>query len=1149
MNRVQTGDRTSKHILVVDDDVDIRATLSDFLEDEGYIVAAAANGREALAYLREHPSTSVILLDLMMPVMDGVRFRAEQKNDPKVATIPVVVMTARGAVDPGSLDVQDVIAKPLDLRKLVGAIHRASKRDESRSANGAGAALAPDDFIAGGGEMGALMRSMDWSKTELGAMGDWPVSLRTVAGLLLRSGFPMLLWWGPNLIQLYNDAYRPILGDKHPRSLGAPGAEVWKEIWPVVGPLAESIQRGGPATWNEHLLLPINRKGFLEETYFTFSFSPVPEQGGKLGGVLVTCQETTHQVLGERRLRTLQTIAAASIKAKEAEEVARLALQAVASNPNDVPFALLYLLDKSGERVWRQAVVGVDEKLAGPPSLPLNDAESDWPFQEALRTRRPVEIPQLSERLQPLLRGSGAPSPTRGMVLPIEGAPGVPLAGFLVLGLSVQLEHDENYRGFLELVAGHLSSAIQNARAYEEEKKRAEALAEIDRVKTAFFSNVSHEFRTPLTLMLGLLEDQLNGARGPLPSAVREDVEVVHRNAVRLLKLVSTLLDFSRLEAGRIQAVYAPTDLSRLTVDLVSVFRSATDKAGLSLKVDCPPLPEKVYVDREMWEKIVLNLVSNAFKFTLEGEVAVSLRWDNGAVALQVRDTGTGIPAGDLPHIFDRFHRVQGARARTHEGSGIGLALVHELVKLHRGTVRAESRMGEGTTFVVSIPTGTAHLPKDRIEASSTSASTSVGRSAFIEEALNWLPEGDKSSPPLEGEPASDIPAASSPAVPIPDALGEARILVADDNADMREYVRRLLSQHWDVEVVSNGAAALSAARTRPPALVLTDVMMPELDGFGLLRELRADPKTRTVPLIMLSARAGEEARVEGLEAGADDYISKPFSARELMARVGSQLALAKVRREAKEAEETRLAEMERTVRFAEMFVGILGHDLRNPLFAINTAASTLLRRSEGLEKVSKPALRILTSAERMRRMIDQLLDFTRARLGSGIPLQRSSTDLVQVCRAVKDEFEGSAVQLFREGDTKGEWDRDRLAQLLSNLLANALGHGPSGSQVTVKLDGSRPDVVRLEVHNQGVIPPDLLPVLFEPFRTGDKKLSRSSGLGLGLFITRQIALAHAGSIRVESSESGGTCFIVELPRKGAETGLSGNSGQSFSAA
>ena len=434
---------------------------------------------------------------------------------------------------------------------------------------------------------------------------------------------------------------------------------------------------------------------------------------------------------------------------------------------------------------------------------------------------------------------------------------------------------------------------ITEKKANEREiARQREELAELDKLKTQFFANISHEFRTPLTLMIGPLEDVLAESE-KLSDPNRERLELTHRNSLRLLKLVNTLLDFSRIEAGRIQASYEPTDLAALTADLASGFRSAAERAGLRLLVDCPPLPEPVYVDREMWEKIVLNLLSNAFKFTFEGEIAVSLRLAASGVRLTVRDTGTGIPPDEVPRLFERFHRVKGARGRSYEGSGIGLALVQELARLHGGTVSVESEEGRGSTFTITIPPGKAHLPADRIEAERTLSSTGVRAAAFIQEALRWLPD---ESP---GERIPELPVESLGVWRSGDRT-RGRILLADDNADMREYVRRLLGS-YEVEAVPDGHAALRAARERTPDLVLTDVMMPGLDGFGLLRELRADPHFRDVPVILLSARAGEEARIEGIGAGADDYLTKPFSGRELLARVQAHLRLAQSRRESRE--------------------------------------------------------------------------------------------------------------------------------------------------------------------------------------------------------------------------------------------------------
>jgi signal transduction histidine kinase len=776
------------------------------------------------------------------------------------------------------------------------------------------APIDPTDIFAAGGDMGAVMRQVDWAATPLGPVAGWSQALRTMVGLLLRNKFPLLLWWGPRFVQLYNDAYRPVLGDKHPRAMGQPTSECWSEIWNVIGPMIEAPFRGEPATTSDDLLLLVNRKGFVEETHFKVAYSPVPDDSVAptgIGGVLATVSETTEQVYGERQLRTLRELGARAGEAGTAEQACQSAAATFADNGWDVPFALIYLLNDAGHEARLASQVGFDGAghAAAPAVIDLraDPSAAAWPVASLVGAApldnlqpgaaRAIVLEDLAERLGPLPRGRWAQAPRAAIALPLS-SPEQPRAyGVLVCGVSPHRALDAGYRTFFELAAAQVVTAIRNTRALQAQRERAEALAELDRAKTAFFSNVSHEFRTPLTLMLGPQEDALASPEGALRG---EALAVVHRNTQRLLKLVNTLLNFARLEAGRAQASFEPTDLATLTADLASAFRSAVERGGLRFDVACAPLRQPVYVDRDMWEKIVLNLLSNAFKFTFEGAITVALRGAGDAVELAVTDTGTGIPAHQLPRVFERFHRIEGARARTFEGSGIGLALVHELVRLHGGHILVASQPGAGTTFTVSIPLGTAHLPAERLRAPRPLAKRAAGARPFVDEALRWVPghaAGDAAAPA----------AARGEAIATSVRPSAARILVADDNADMRAYVTRLLTRHWTVDAVADGEAALVCAREAPPPdLILTDVMMPGIDGFGLLRALRDDPRTARIPVIMLSARAGEESRVEALAAGADDYLVKPFSAKELLARVRVHLESAR-RRQAMEAERNRL--------------------------------------------------------------------------------------------------------------------------------------------------------------------------------------------------------------------------------------------------
>ena len=712
-------------------------------------------------------------------------------------------------------------------------------------------------FLAGGGEMGERIRSVDWATTSLGPVDGWPQSLRSALSHLLPSKAQIAVFWGPDLVTFYNDAYRPVLGGKHPAALGAPIREVWAELWPRgLKDLFDSVLTTGEAFWAQDLPFFLERHGYPEETYFDVSYDPMRDESGRVAGVFCIVSETTRRVVGERRLRMLRDLGGIAQTMSSVSDVFSTAATVLGRYPEDFPFVLLYARARDGDVAALVGASGLEGRDSVAPREVAPNAPASWPLVAAPEI---FEVAALSW-LGPLRAGPW-PEPIREVAVVPCASPGEPPTSWLVAGISPRRRADEAHRDLLRVVGSTLAAAVAVARRSEDERQRAEMLAELDRAKTTFFSNVSHEFRTPLTLIAGPIEDLLQDAADPIQGDQRERLEIARRSTRRLQKLVNTLLDFARFEAGRVQASYVPVDLAALTADLASSFRSAAERGGLELCVDCPPLAEPVYVDREMWEKIVLNLVSNAFKFTLEGRITVRLRGRDGNAVLEVVDTGTGIAPSELARVFDRFHRIEGARSRTHEGTGIGLALVQELAKMHGGDVKAESTEGRGSTFMVTVPFGSAHLPRERIGDKSTVPTTALGADPFVEEALGWLPGAPPMSPfPAEG--------------PRP------RIVWADDNRDMREYVRRLLAARYDVEAVVDGAAALAAVRRARPDLVLSDVMMPILDGQQLTRALRADPSLREVPVVLLSARAGEEARIEALNEGADDYVVKPFSAR-----------------------------------------------------------------------------------------------------------------------------------------------------------------------------------------------------------------------------------------------------------------------------
>jgi signal transduction histidine kinase len=967
------------------------------------------------------------------------------------------------------------------------------------------------DVLADGGDMGALMRSIDWAKTPLGPVSGWSHALRTTVGLLLRNRFPMLLWWGPQFVQIYNDTYQPIPGAKHPRAMGQTGAECWAEIWHVLAPMVEAPFRGEPATSSDNLELFIERKGFLEETHFKVAYSPVPDESVQptgIGGVLATVAETTEIVYGERQLRTLRALGATAADAKTPEQACAKAAAMLGANARDVPFAAFYLLDETGETAHLAASCGVQPGCDVAPATIALDAPSNWPVAEVAARRHIEIVTDLGARFPALPAGAWTVPPHTAIALPLASPDQPRASGVMIAAVSPHRALDDGYRGFFELAASQVMTAIRNASAHQEERKRAEALAAIDRAKTEFFSNVSHEFRTPLTLMLGPTAD----ARESGGSLSGEALDTVYRNELRMLKLVNNLLDFARIEANRVEASYQPTDLATMTRDLASGFRAAMEGAGLELRVDCPTLGEPVFVDRDMWEKIVLNLLSNAFKFTFEGSVAVTLGVRGEHVELVVADTGTGVPAQELPHLFKRFHRVRGARARTHEGSGIGLALAHELARMHKGTITVSSRLGRGTTFTVSIPRGSAHLPAERIGAERTLAATSTGLPAYVAEASRWVPDEPSQSADTTADPRE-------------------RILLADDNADMRAYVRRILEPRWPVEAVADGAAALAAAEREPPALILTDAMMPELDGFALLRRLREDDELASVPVIMLSARAGDEARVGGLDAGADDYLVKPFSARELVARIETQL---KARRQKQAAEEAR-AVAEEATRAKDEFMAMLGHELRNPLAPILTTLQVMKLRGDGIFEQERAL--IARQVRHVVRLVDDLLEVSRITRGK-ISLDHGFVDLGEtIARAIELaspllEQRMHHLMVDVEAGLFLEGDKTRLAQVFANLLTNAAKYTPSGGSITVtaKHEG---EMLRVAVKDTGIgIRREMLPVVFDLFVQGRQGLDRSEGgLGLGLSIVKSLVNLHQGTVEAHSNGPGkGSEFVVTLP-------------------
>jgi len=977
------------------------------------------------------------------------------------------------------------------------------------------------DWLVGGGEMGKLIRAIDWGKTALGPAVAWPQSLRTTVGLCLASNFPILLTWGPNHTQIYNDGYWPICGAKHPQSMGLDFRECWESAWPAIGAAFERAVAGETSYLVDQRMF-LDRNGYLEETFFTISFSPIRAETGDIAGLFHPVTETTARMLQERRVRILSDLLAKVSNARTVQEVLELSASTLAAAALDLPFALIYTVGEPGGEAVLSASSGlVAGDLGCPRAISLGEpAEPTWPIAGVVHSKQTREVHGLEAIFGPISSGPYPESPHTALVLPII-LPGLdrPLA-VLIAATSARLPLTEPYRAFIEFLASGITTGVAKARADEELRRRAEELAELDRAKNDFFCNVSHEFRTPLTLMLGPLEEELSESAAPLPRERLERLSTVHRNARRLLKLVDNLLDLSRLEVGRVEASYEPVDLATYTAELASAFQAAFEKASLTLSLDLPTLPERTFVDREMWEKIVLNLLSNAFKHTFEGGVAVRLRCVGEYVELEVADTGTGIEACDVPRLFERFRRVRGARSRTHEGTGIGLALVRELSALLGGSVRVTSEPGVGSQFTVRVRRGREHLPAAQVSDSLTPSSTaSSAAGAHVDQCFSWLPEATLAGPvtaAAKGLPKGDVGPESHPA----------RILLVDDNADMRTYVTRLLENEYQVTAVSNGAEAVAAIMEGEPDLVLSDVMMPELDGFALLDKIRSEVRTRAIPVILLSARADQGLPTGPGRARADDYIIKPFVARELLARVRTHLDLARERK-------AWASELKRANEELEAFNYSVSHDLRTPLRAIEGFSRVILNQhAQHLDEDGRICFeRVRRASVRMSEIIDDLLDLSRI---SRQYVSHEDVDLTKIARSVARILRESEPPRDVEFTIQEGLSANGDARLLRIVLENLLGNS---WKFTRHRERARIEVGRLE---SGVTPSFFVSdngVGFDP--TGADQIfqvfhrlhgeAEFAGTGIGLAIVKRVIEKHGGRVWADGKVDEGATFSFQL--------------------
>ncbi|KAF0366923.1 PAS domain S-box protein [Gigaspora margarita] len=676
-----------------------------------------------------------------------------------------------------------------------------------------------------------LVYSFDWSKTPLGPMSSWAPSLKSTVDLCLHSVFPIAVYCGPELILIYNQMYRPILKTKHPNAMGLPAKEAWSEIYDDdLGPKFQEVMTTGQGLFRDDNLMLIHREGYIEECYFSYTLSPIFEADGSVNGVFNAVQETTQRILATRRLKTLGELGNRTPGAKTVESSCHMVAATLRDNDEDIPFAIIYLIesDESNNKIRMARLVSTtfDEELE---TIAGSDGVDEYVFTKGRSKRilpdylsdiqdnititiednnnnnnnnnnmelsissnvQATSSHDTSFHIQHVVRtGEHAiitlSNGCKAILLPVATSTGKNvLTSVMICGINPRRALDREYMGFLQLVVGHVSSSMTHGKSREEERKQAEMLADLNRQKINFFQNISHEFRTPLTLMLSPLEEAISMCSPDSP--ILPNLQLINRNARRLLKLVNTLLQFSRMEAGRLEARFQKTDIAKITLELASCFESMARSLQLDYIIDIQnqkefdeKLEREVFIDHDMYEKIVFNLCSNAFKHTWTGNVTVRLR------ELYLEESHQWIQTKQRPDYDDNDPDV--------------------------------------------VMQG----------------------------------EGDKDAMDIDDDFEAD--------------LGKRMSMSSIDDEKTKKYQFPFDDMSVD--------------------LVLSDIMMPNMNGYQLLSAIRNDPILQLIPVILLSAKAGEEASIQGLEKGADDYLTKPFSARDLIARVRVNIRLSYLRQQ-----------------------------------------------------------------------------------------------------------------------------------------------------------------------------------------------------------------------------------------------------------
>ena len=717
----------------------------------------------------------------------------------------------------------------------------------------------PEDCLAGGGEMGALMRSLDWSKTLVGPVSTWPHSLRTAVSILLSSRFPMLIHWGPEYVQFYNDGFRPILGaSKHPGALGQPAYPWWTEIWDILVPMFNRVM-SGEGTWYENQVVFPNRYGYTEEAYFTFSHSPIRDESGQVVGIFQAITETTEQILSERRLSTLRDLAAKAAEAQVAQDACRIAAETLSQNPNDIPFALLYLLDEDRKYARLAGTAGLDPDTPASPLIvglgeekfylwgDRTQTKGIWPLVRVARTGQSEQVDYLVEQFGPLPGGPWPESPNTALVLPVA-QPGVTVpAGLLVVGVSPRRALNDSYRSFFTLVAGQIATAIANTRAPEQERKRAEALAELDRAKSQFLANMSHELRTPLNGILGYAQILKKGKT--LSDQQKNGLGIIHQCGEHLLNLINEVLDISKIEARKMELYPKNIHFPEFLEGIAEICRIRAEQKGIELIYETlTQIPKAIRADEKRLRQVLINLLGNAVKFTEKGFITFKVGYQQEKFRFQVEDTGMGIAQEQLEEIFLPFQQG-GEKSRETEGTGLGLTISRQLVELMGGELKVKSTLGQGSIFWFDLD---------------------------LQEVDDW------------DDAASDW---------VRNIIGfkgdKRKVLVIDDKWANRSVLVNLLEPlGFEVVEAVNGLDGLNKASDFKPDLIFMDLVMPVMDGFEATRRLRMSPDLADVVVIAISASVFDFNQQQSQDVGCDDFLPKPFREADLLEKLRVYLGL-----------------------------------------------------------------------------------------------------------------------------------------------------------------------------------------------------------------------------------------------------------------